>query len=652
MRWVANSIVKRGLFLAVVAMVISSSVNAGWEVEWIDKFDQSSVDWRYWTAQVQANYNNEKQCYTDDQSTGDRNLDVSNGTLKIIARKKQVACTGLNGQQREWTSARLNTKDKREFLYGRLEARIKFDTLDGGVWPAFWALENRIAEHPLKGDNDTVHWPNPGAGEIDIWEWFSNQGNSYITNFFNASGCGGEYRPAYAGGAADVTDFHVYAMEWYAHEIRFLMDETLVRTVDVKDCPQYKEPMFLLINLAVGGNLGGDIDPALTKSTLEIDYIAHCTKTDENVHAYCNESTPYANDSDVDGVSDNLDKCPETADAIAVDMDGCVLAINELGPQVAAPTPSHLASSVISLFSDHFYNIDHLVLDPNWGQSTLVSVESILENQVLKYTGLDYQGLSFEDNPQNLKEMHGLHIDVWSENTSTLAVFLINPGPVEKSYQIEVEQNNWQGVDIPLSEFSGIDLSQVFQLKIEGSGTVYLDNIYFYQHDDLSQQDQDHDGVVDNLDLCPNSQTAIVDETGCAISSEANLPPTITLSTTQNGSVVETVFVDNGVVTVEAVVEDANAEDTHQFIWTSSSLLTLQVNDSYAQFSPTELQTGNYQITVKVIDNGAPSLTASTTTQISINKANSNTKKGGTNSELFSLLLLLITARRTIFRTK
>ena len=279
-------------FVVIITSLFSNPLAAGWETQWIDRFDGSSLDLNNWTPQTQANYNNEIQCYTDDDSSPNKNYDISDGVLKIIARRQAIDCPGLGGTFRSWTSGRINSKDKQEFLYGRIESRIRFLDLKGGTWPAFWMLENRIAEQPRKFDNDFVNWPNPGAGEIDVWEWFSNNPTTYITNFFNTSGCGSELRYAYPGGAADVQQWHDYAIEWDASAIRFYMDDTLVNSHNISGCAQYKEPMFVLLNVAIGGGLGGEVDPTLSLAAMEVDYIAHCTATATNNSNRCNESTP------------------------------------------------------------------------------------------------------------------------------------------------------------------------------------------------------------------------------------------------------------------------------------------------------------------------------------------------------------------------
>jgi beta-glucanase (GH16 family) len=291
-----NKKVLSTILMTLLLSSFSPLTQAGWEIQWIDKFEGNSVNWDNWTAQTEANYNNEVQCYTDDDSSAEKNYDVSDGTLKIIARKKNNHCVGLNGAQKSWTSGRLTSKDKSEFLYGRIESRIRFYNLEGGTWPAFWMLENRIQEQPYKNDNDFSNWPNAGAGEIDVWEWFSNEPNTYITNFFNEkkylnNDCGSEVRYNYPNGKSDVLNWHNYAMEWTENNISFYIDETLVASQDVNNCSQYEEPMFILLNVAMGGMLGGEIDANLQKATLEVDYVAHCSANVASDSAFCNEST-------------------------------------------------------------------------------------------------------------------------------------------------------------------------------------------------------------------------------------------------------------------------------------------------------------------------------------------------------------------------
>lgn len=150
------------------------------------------------------------------------------------------------------------------------------------------------------------------------------------------------------------------------------------------------------------------------------------------------------------------------------------------GPTVAAPTPTRPAANVLSVFSDAYTNVAGTDFNPNWGQATVVSQEMIAGNNTLRYAGLNYQGMQLGSN-QNVANMQFLHLDVWTSNSSALSVFLISPGPLETAYAINVPTTGWASIDIPLSAFAGVNLSDVFQFKFEGNGTIYLDNIYFYR---------------------------------------------------------------------------------------------------------------------------------------------------------------------------
>ncbi|PKG98794.1 glycoside hydrolase [Paraglaciecola sp. MB-3u-78] len=647
MKGISKRSLKNGMIIAILSISQIPLSFAGWEVTWIDRFDETGVNWDNWTPQIQANYNNEVQCYTDDDSSAQKNYDVSDDTLKIIARKQNISCPGLGGANKSWTSGRLNSKDKAEFLYGRIEARIRFLELKGGSWPAFWMLENRIAENPFKGDNDTINWPNPGAGEIDVWEWFSNDGDRYITNFFNTGNCGSDVRVSYPGGAPDVLAFHTYAIEWTADNITFFFNNTVVVEQDLSNCAQYEEPMFILLNVAMGGSLGGTIDPQLNNATMEVDYVAHCVKSDLNEYQECNESTPFISDEDNDGVSTDLDQCPNTPEGTVVDQNGCELVTQ---PQVVAPAPQISDQQVISLFSDSYSNIANIDYNPDWQQATQVTQIDIAGNNILKYAGLNYQGTDFGDNKQDVTNMDNVHLDYWTYNATELEFFLISSGPQERSFVIDVQQQGWQSLVIPLSSFSDVDLADIFQLKVEGNGTVYLDNIYF-SSDSEALTDGDMDGVQDNDDQCANTPTGVeVDAAGCAL--EVNIAPTVSLIATQGGVTITSVITDAGSVTIEANVVDENQGDEHTYVWTVSAVSEFDKNDNAISFDPSGLANVQISITVVASDSAQTTLSDETTitlsvvtpaTQVEPETQNSDSAGGSINLFiLFGLLLLHI----------
>lgn len=147
-------------------------------------------------------------------------------------------------------------------------------------------------------------------------------------------------------------------------------------------------------------------------------------------------------------------------------------------PTTAAPTPTDSPANVIAVFSDAFTNIAGTNLNPNWGQSTVVTQVAIAGNNTLKYTGLNYQGIQLGSN-QNVSTKQFLHLDYWTANSSALKVYLISPGPVETPYTLTVPSSGWASIDIPLTSFAPVALNNIIQLKFDGNGDIYLDNIYF-----------------------------------------------------------------------------------------------------------------------------------------------------------------------------
>lgn len=154
---------------------------------------------------------------------------------------------------------------------------------------------------------------------------------------------------------------------------------------------------------------------------------------------------------------------------------------NNNGSDDSAPTPDEDPSNVLSIFSDSYTDISGVNFNPAWGQSTTVTNA----DGVLSYQNLNYQGTTF-GGPKNISGYGYFHIDVLAETAATLKLFLINSGavtgggPVETYFDLNLSANQWNSFDIPLSSFSSVvDLTQVDELKIEGSGNITIDNLYF-----------------------------------------------------------------------------------------------------------------------------------------------------------------------------
>ncbi len=149
-------------------------------------------------------------------------------------------------------------------------------------------------------------------------------------------------------------------------------------------------------------------------------------------------------------------------------------------PEMAAPSPTRDPGSVISIFSDAYSNVPGTNFNPDWGQATQVSELSVAGNNTLLYAGLNYQGTELAS-PIDVSAMTHFHIDVWTANSSALNTFLISNDPtMEKGVAVNVPTAGWLQLDIPLSDFTPVELNKIFQLKFDGAGDIYLDNIYFY----------------------------------------------------------------------------------------------------------------------------------------------------------------------------
>ena len=227
-------------------------------LKWSDEFDTpGSPDVTRWGYEIGDGCpnvcgwgNNELEWYTNRPE----NVIVQGGVLKITAVKES-----FNGKP--YTSARLISKDKYSFKYGKIEVKAKLPA-GGGTWPAIWMLGNNI---------NTVGWP--AGGEIDIME---HRGN-YLNTISGAL-----HHPGHSGGNADArtvnipnvsTEFHRYAVEWTPLSIKFLVDDSPFFTfVNTRTLP-FNQNFFIILNVAMGGNFGGPVDPAFTSAAMEIDYV-------------------------------------------------------------------------------------------------------------------------------------------------------------------------------------------------------------------------------------------------------------------------------------------------------------------------------------------------------------------------------------------
>jgi beta-glucanase (GH16 family) len=250
--------------LTILAITIFCGYGYGaYQLVWSDEFDGTSLNMANWSYQLMGDGgNNEWQYYTDRAA----NSWVANGILTIQANKEDYV---VGGQTYHYTSARLRTLDKQDFLYGKMEARIKLPK-GQGIWPAFWMMPS-----------DSVYGGWAASGEIDIMESINQANTIYGTLHY-----GGQWPANENGGASysDGTDFsqafHTYGIEWEPNVFRWYRDGQLygTKTSWWSSGGAYPAPFnqwfHFILNVAVGGNWPGYPDATTTfPQQMQIDWV-------------------------------------------------------------------------------------------------------------------------------------------------------------------------------------------------------------------------------------------------------------------------------------------------------------------------------------------------------------------------------------------
>lgn len=232
---------------------------------WEDNFDnEGSVNAKDWTCEAGERWaNNEQQAYTDSLE----NVRVQGGQLHIVSRKEKHGI-------REYTSGRITTSGKHSWQYGYFEIRAKLPK-GHGSWPAIWMMPDSFRQ----GN------PWPHCGEIDIMEHIGRRENSIWFSLHSerhnhtrkdtkqyTTIC--EYQNV-------CSEFHTYGMEWTEEAVEFFVDGESAciyrRADDAKDQTEtawpYDQPFYLILNIAVGGGLGGEIHDEELPYEMVVDYV-------------------------------------------------------------------------------------------------------------------------------------------------------------------------------------------------------------------------------------------------------------------------------------------------------------------------------------------------------------------------------------------
>ena len=244
----------------------TTAVTAEYELVWSDEFDKDGTpDTTKWAYAIGDGCptlcgwgNGEKQYYTDKPE----NVRVENGLLIIEARKEKIASS-------DYTSAKLETKGKQDWLYGKFETRAK---LQGGTgtWSALWMLPT---------ENTYGSWPK--SGEIDIMEHVGHEADwvfgTIHTEAYN------HLKHTHIGDSTMVNDcdsaFHVYGLEWTADSLKWSVDDEVYLSLGNPQQTSaewpYDQPFYFIMNIAIGGFWGelyGINEEALPQK-MEVDYV-------------------------------------------------------------------------------------------------------------------------------------------------------------------------------------------------------------------------------------------------------------------------------------------------------------------------------------------------------------------------------------------
>ena len=258
-------LIRSFLLVASGILIISGPMYAQcWNLIWEDEFEGNSLNLNKWSYQIggQGWGNNELQFYT-----AGPNIEVSDGTLKIIAKED------LNNgyPNNDYTSSRIRSIDQGDWRYGKMEARIRMP-IGQGIWPAFWMMPT-----------ESVYGGWPASGEIDIMEYLGHQpstihGTCHYGFAWDNKGSSGNFTNLPSGNFHEA--FHLFSIEWEPDEIRWYLDGQLYHqiTADHPDFEVFNWPFdqkfHFILNVAVGGNWPGSPDATtLFPQTMEVDWV-------------------------------------------------------------------------------------------------------------------------------------------------------------------------------------------------------------------------------------------------------------------------------------------------------------------------------------------------------------------------------------------
>lgn len=429
----------------------SLPVPEGYTLVWSDEFNENEIDSNKWSYELGdgTDYglkpgwgNNEKQLYTDSSENSFITQDATTSALAITALKDGDG----------FTSAKVTTQNTFTTRFGRVSVRAKIPK-GQGMWPAIWLL----------GANKTeIAWP--GCGEIDIMEILGHETDKLLSTL-HYTGEDNKYETIENTHVLSTGDFsesyHEYTLDWTPEKISFSLDNTPLHEVAIaSDMKEYLRDFYLILNVAVGGNLPGEVDETTSfPQAMLVDYVRVYSKDDLDIP----DAPPLDLEEEFVGqlIDDNMANHALQTDFTAL---GTLRAIS-YGP--GAP---FVANSESSIDGDSSLSFSYPGGEWGGGYMELETPKNILS----------YNALVFSLNkPTTLADAE---IKLENPDNNGAAVFLIDYTPTDVS-------NGFVEYNIPLSDFTGLDLENLsipFSIwnpkDSDGNlveAEILIDNLYF-----------------------------------------------------------------------------------------------------------------------------------------------------------------------------
>ena len=272
---------------------------SNYSLRWSDNFNGSQLS-SAWRHDVDSREgidtdgwgNNEIQWYTNGE-----NVSLEDGKLVIEARRQTV-------RNKQYTSARIHTHGTQSFQYGIIEVCLRQPTSvadnrtsDRGIWPAFWLLGDNFNGWGHTAYGGDTRWPQ--SGEIDVMELPGRNNPTQPIGALHWNQRGHRFSTGtYPNPLSGIYNgYHVYGIRWERDGIEWYIDDQVYHRVDISDAQydEFRRPFFLLLNLALGGTLGGTPNPLNYPQKMYVDWVKHWQCQDNSCQVMGSASCPTGN---------------------------------------------------------------------------------------------------------------------------------------------------------------------------------------------------------------------------------------------------------------------------------------------------------------------------------------------------------------------